>query len=149
MSLQGIQGKLNELVKMQEDKAKAKEPKEPTAEEKDEERLREIEAKLTDLMELISGDVTRESADERVKTAEERVDSTEGEERPLLKVFHDSGGKKIKTTRRTQSKMHLAEALKLRLRVGKHAQDLEHALHILVREQVDILRRQLGRAKRK
>ena len=44
-----------------------------------------------------------------------------------------------------QTKMHLAEALKLRIRVGKHAQDLEHALHILVREQVEILERQLER----
>lgn len=39
--------------------------------------------------------------------------------------------------------MMLADALKLRIRVGKHAQDLEHALHILVREQVEILERQL------
>jgi hypothetical protein len=45
--------------------------------------------------------------------------------------------------------MHLVEALKLRMLVGKHAQDLEHALHILVQEQVEILRRQLGRTKRK
>jgi hypothetical protein len=45
--------------------------------------------------------------------------------------------------------MHLAEALKLRIRVGKHAQDLEHALHILVREQVEILERQLERTGKK
>jgi hypothetical protein len=94
MSLHSIQGKLNELVKMQQDKAQAKEPKEPTAEEKDEERLREIEAKLTDLMELISSDVTLEAADDRVKTAEERVESTDGEDRPLLKVFHDAGARR-------------------------------------------------------
>jgi hypothetical protein len=43
-----------------------------------------------------------------------------------------------------QSKMQLAEALKLRIRVGKHVQDLEHALHVLVKEQVEILERQLG-----
>ena len=40
--------------------------------------------------------------------------------------------------------MQLAEALKLRIRVGKHVQDLEHALHVLVKEQVEILERQLG-----
>ena len=44
-----------------------------------------------------------------------------------------------------QSKMQLAEALKLRIRVGKHVQDLEHALHVLVQEQVEILERQLGK----
>lgn len=41
--------------------------------------------------------------------------------------------------------MMLADSLKLRMRVGKHARDLEHALHILVDEQVEILERQLGR----
>jgi hypothetical protein len=33
----------------------------------------------------------------------------------------------------------------MRIRVGKHPQDLEHALHIMVREQVEILERQLER----
>lgn len=48
-----------------------------------------------------------------------------------------------------QSKLHLAEALKLRIRVGKHPQDLEHGLHMLVREQVEILERQLARTGKK
>jgi hypothetical protein len=39
--------------------------------------------------------------------------------------------------------MQLADSLKMWIRVGKHAQDLEHALHILVWEQVEILERQL------
>jgi len=49
------------------------------------------------------------------------------------------------TLKSSQSKMQLADSLKMRIRVGKHAQDLEHALHILVREQVEILERQLER----
>ena len=102
MSLQSIHTKLSELVKLQADKAEAAKPKEPTEEEKDEERLREVEAKLTDLLDLLSGDVTRESADAKIKTAEDRVESTKGEPAPFLRVFHDHGGKKIKTTRRTQ-----------------------------------------------
>ena len=145
-SLQNIEAKLNELVRLQGEKAAAAEPKEPTQEEKDEERLREIEGRLTDLVDLLQQGATRDSADDRVRTARQRVDSGEGESRPLLRVYHDhAGGKRIATTRRTQSKMHLAEALKLRIRVGKHAQDLEHALHVLVREQVEILERQLAR----
>jgi hypothetical protein len=48
-----------------------------------------------------------------------------------------------------QSKLQLADALKQRIRVGKHAQDMEHGLHILVREQVEILERQLGRTGKK
>ncbi len=49
------------------------------------------------------------------------------------------------TLKSSQSKMQLADSLKMRIRVGKHAQDLEHALHIHVREQVEILERQLER----
>ena len=101
-SLGNIEAKLNELVKLQSDKAAAAEPKEPTQEEKDEERLREIEAKITDLVELLHTGTTRDSADSKVDEHRERVKSGKGEPRPLLRVFHDHGGKRIATTRRTQ-----------------------------------------------
>ena len=97
-SLGSIARKLDELV---EQKAAA-EPKEPTQEEKDEERMREIEAKITDLVDLLSDGVSRESADQRIGDAQARVASAKGEPRPLLKVYHDHGGKRIPTTRRTQ-----------------------------------------------
>lgn len=141
-----IEAKLDKLVSAKEKEAAEKKP---TQEEKDEERLREIEEKICDLTELLSGGVTRDSADDRIGESRERVKSGKGEPRPLLRVFHEHGGKKISTTRRTQSKMMLAEALKLRIRVGRHAQDLEHALHILVKEQVEILERQLERVGKK
>jgi len=135
-----IEQKLNKLVKAKETEEAEKEP---TQEEKDEERLREIEERIEDLTDLLNQGITRHSADDRVSDSRDRVKSGKGEPRPLLKVFHDHGGKRIATTRRTQSKMMLADSLKLRIRIGKHAQDLEHALHILVREQVEILERQL------
>ena len=141
-----IEAKLDELVRA---KKTEEAEKQPTQEEKDEERLREIEEKICDLTELLSQGVTRESADANIGDARERVKSGKGEPRPLLKVYHDHGGKRIATTRRTQSKMMLADHLKLRIRVGRHAQDLEHALHILVREQVEILERQLERVGKK
>ena len=97
-SLGSIARKLDELV---EQKAAA-EPKEPTQEEKDEERMREIEAKITDLVDLLSDGVSRESADLKIGDAQARVASAKGEPRPLLKVYHDHGGKRIPTTRRTQ-----------------------------------------------
>ena len=144
--LSRIESKLDELVRA---KKSEQAEKEPTQEEKDEERLREIEERMSDLTDLLSEGVTRESADARVGEHRDRVKSGKGEPRPLLKVFHDPGGKRIATTRRTQSKMMLAESLKLRIRVGQHAQDLEHALHILVKEQVEILERQLERVGKK
>jgi len=144
-SLDTIASKIDKLVEMHGEKAGNAVEKEPTEEEKDEERLREVEAKLEDLSDLLSQGVSRESADDKIDEAKTRVASGKGESKPLLRVFHQKGGKKLPTTRRTQSKMHLAEALKLRLRVGQHAQDLEHALHLLVKEQVQILERQLAR----
>lgn len=143
-SLESIDRKLGELVRSKQTEAAGKEP---TQEERDEQRLREVEGRIADIVDLLQQGATREAADARIKTARQRVDSGAGEGRPLLRVFHDHGGKRIQTTRRTQSKLHLAEALKLRLRAGKHAQDLEHALHMLVREQVEILERQLARAR--
>ena len=97
-SLASIANKLDELVKQKA----AAEPKEPTQEEKDEERMREIEAKIADLVELLSSGTTRESADHSVSDAKDRVQTTKGEERPFLRVYHDHGGKRIPTTRRTQ-----------------------------------------------
>ena len=89
-----IDRKLNELVKAKTT-AESAEEKEPTQEEKDEERLREIEERMTDLTDLLSEGVTRESADARVGEHRDRVKSGKGEPRPLLKVFHDHGGKRI------------------------------------------------------
>ena len=94
-----IDRKLNELVKS---KSAEEAEKEPTEEEKDEERLREIEERIADLVDLLSQNVTRESADAKVSEHRERVQSGKGESRPLLKVYHDHGGKRIATTRRTQ-----------------------------------------------
>ena len=101
-SLGNIEAKLNELVKLQADKAAAAKPKEPTQEEKDEERLRELEAKIADIVELVHTGTTRDSADSKVDGHRDRVKSGKGEPRPLLRVFHDHGGKRIATTRRTQ-----------------------------------------------
>jgi hypothetical protein len=141
-----IEAKLDELVKA---KKSEEAEKQPTQEEKDEERLREIEERVTDLVELLNTGTTRESADANIDEHRERVKSGKGEPRPLLKVYHEHKGKKIPTTRRTQSKLMLADSLKMRIRVGKHAQDLEHALHILVKEQVEILERKLERGGKK
>jgi hypothetical protein len=141
-----IEAKLDELVRA---KKSEEVEKQPTQEEKDEERLREIEERMTDLIELLNTGTTRDSADAKIEEHRERVKSGKGEPRPLLKVYHEHKGKKIPTTRRTQSKLMLADALKMRIRVGKHAQDLEHALHILVKEQVEILERQLDRVGKK
>ena len=98
-SLSRIESKLDELVSAKKD---AETEKQPTQEEKDEERLREIEERISDLTDLLSQGVTRDSADDRAHEHRERVKSGKGEPRPLLKVFHDHGGKRIATTRRTQ-----------------------------------------------
>lgn len=141
--LAGLHEKLDKLISQGE---KAEAEKEPTPEEKDEERLREVDAKIEEVTSLLAGGHTRESVEREVGWHEARVASTRGESAPLVRVFHETdGGKRIPTTRRTQAKMQLATSLRLRLQVAEHAGDLEHALHVLVQEQVAILERQYGR----
>ncbi len=146
MSLATIEKKLDAII---EKSGAEKQPADKSQEELDEERLKEIEQKLTDLIELIHAKVTRESLDKDVETHRKRVESTKGESRPYTQIYHEHGssGKKIPTTRRTSSKMHLVDSLKMQLRVSKHPKDLEHALHILVQEQLEILERQTKRQK--
>lgn len=127
----------------------AKPEKPPTAEEKDEERLREVEAKIAEVTDLLASNADRDTVDRHIAGHRARVRSADAESKPRLRVFHDHGGKRIQTTRRTQAKMQLAGSLQTRLRLAQHATDLEHALHVLVQEQVEILERQLGRKSHK
>lgn len=149
-SLLSLNSKLDHIVKsLSSKKAQDGEgpsiEKPPTQEEIDEERLREIEAKIEDITDLLSQNLSRESVDKEIEGHENRVKSTSGESVPYLRVYHDHGGKRIPTTRRTQAKMKLAESLKTRIRLAENTADLEHGLHILVKEQIEILKRQLSR----
>jgi hypothetical protein len=75
---------------------------EPTQEEKDDVRLRKIESDIADIVDLIHTGTTRDSANSKVENHRQRVRSDIGEPRPLARVFHDHGGKRIATTKRTQ-----------------------------------------------
>ena len=144
--MMSIHAKLDKIAAALQNKAAASAPeKPPTEEEKDEERLREVEAKIAEVTDLLAGKHSRETADREIEARRARSASTRGESKPYLRVFHEHGGKKFQTTRRTQAKMQLADGLATRLRLAEHAADLEHALHVLVQEQVEILERQLKR----
>lgn len=69
---------------------------------KDEERLRKIEPEIAEIVDLIASGTTRSNADAKIEEQRMRVESDKGEPRPLARVFHDHGGKRIPTTRRTQ-----------------------------------------------
>lgn len=140
--LSSIEAKLDALISSKtETNGKAAQEKPPTQEEKDEERLKELAGIIKELLDLLAQGVSRQSADEEVERLRQRVASGEDEDRPLLRVYHSHSAGKVPTTRRTQSKLMLAEALERRARVWSHPRDLEHALHIHAHEKLEIMER--------
>lgn len=123
-------------------------PKKPKQEELDDERLREIEAKIKELLQLISEGQGRAGADERLQAARAHRDGQQGNRRE--RTFHkeaQGSGKPIPMTQHTSAHLKLASALKLRIRLGEYALELEDSLSRLAEEQVEVLERQLKRAR--
>jgi SOS-response transcriptional repressor LexA len=58
-----------------------------------------------------------------------------------------TAGKPIPMTQHTSAHLKLASALKLRIRLGEYALELEDSLSRLAEEQVEVLERQLKRAR--
>jgi hypothetical protein len=126
----------------------AKPAKKPTQEELDEERLREIEAKVKELLQLISDGHDRERADAALGEARARRDEQAGNRRERTYHKEDKAtNKAIPMTQHTSAHLKLASALKLRIRLGEYALELEDSLARLAEEQVEVLERKLKRAR--
>jgi hypothetical protein len=138
-----IEAKLDALIGATSDQAKSTgaQVKPPTQDEIDEKRLKELAPVIKELLDMLGKGVSRQSADEEVSRLRSRVSSCEDEPRPLLRVYHDHAGTKVPTTRRTQSKLMMGEALQRQARVWSYPRDLEHALHMHAHEQLEILQR--------
>lgn len=115
-----------------------------TPEELDEDELREIEGKLKDVLGLMAEGHSREASDEKLKTARERRD-THHEDRTT--VYHITSQGHVPTTRHTQTKLALAEELKLRIQLGKYARNMDNTLERLSVRYVDVLERILSRSR--
>lgn len=117
----------------------------PTQEELDEQELREVESKIKELISLMREGHHREKADEGLAKAR---DNHENNKNDKTAAFHrHEGGKHITTTNHTKSVLELAEALKLRIQLGQYALELEDSLNRAAVKQVEILERQLKRAR--
>lgn len=127
-------------------KKKKKAPK-PTQEELDEQRLREIEASLKELTQLIADGKDRPAADEGLDRARAARDEHQGNrvERAFYKA--QGAGRPVPVSMHTRSHLELADALKLRIRLGEYALDLGDSLERLAEEQVEVLERTLKRAR--
>lgn len=116
-----------------------------TAEQKDEIDLREAESKIKEIMQLMKDGHHREKADAELEKAREGRAGSEGDKTP---AFHKhEGASVITTTKHTKSLLDLAETLKIRIKLGQHALELEDSLNRAAMKQVDILERQLKRAR--
>jgi len=118
-----------------------------TKAELDEERLREIEARIKEAIELLKIGVDRGAADERVARAREERDRHKGNRSRQVFHRHQGGKDAVPTSVHTKSALDLAEALRLRIRLGDFAADVQDSLARLAEEQNEILERVLKRAR--
>lgn len=118
-----------------------------TQAELDEERLREIDARIKEAVELLKTGVDRDTSDQNVKKARAERDKHQGNHRTKAFHRHKGGKEAITTSAHTKSALDLAEHLKLRIRLGDFAQDLQDSLTRLAEEQNEILERVLKRAR--
>lgn len=115
-----------------------------TPEELDEEELREVEAKITEVLDLMTARHHRERTDESLLVARARRDEHTGNRQP---VYHHSGSHHAATTMHTKTALDLAEQLKLRIKLGKYALELDNSLERLSARYVAVLERMLGRSR--
>jgi hypothetical protein len=119
-------------------------PKKKTKAELDQERLREVEARMKEALDLLAAGATREKADSGLETARQNRARHAGNGGG---VFHAHGSKRVPLKMSTKSSLDLAEALKLRIRIGDFALELEDSLQRMAGEQVELLERELKRAR--
>ena len=118
-----------------------------TKAELDEERLREIDSRISEAIELLKGGVDRAAADERVARAREERDRHKGNRSRQAFHRHKGGKDAVPTSVHTKAALDLAEALKLRIRLGDFAADVQDSLARLAEEQNEVLERVLKRAR--
>ena len=129
-------------------KSKAK-PAKPTQEELDAERLREIESRIKELTQLISEGTDRTAADQKLQAARDQHAEHKGnrKERAYYRGAGTGGGRPIPLSQHTRAHLELADALRLRIRLGDYALELADSLERLSEEQVEILEREVKRAR--
>ena len=117
---------------------------EKTPEELDEEDLREIESKMKEVLDLMDARHDRERTDEQLEMARTRQLENAGNLQP---VFHITSSHHVPTTMHTKSMLDLAEQLKLRIKLGKYAKNLDDSLQRLSVRLVDVLERMHSRSR--
>ena len=106
--------------------------------------MREVEGKIKEVVGLMSEGHRRDDVDERLALARERRDMHHGDR---TSTFHITQQGHAATTMHTQTKLALAETLKLRIQLGQYARELDDALERLSVRYVAVLERILGRSR--
>jgi len=115
-----------------------------TLEEIDEEELREVEAKIKEITGLMAEGHTRDAVDDKVATARWRRDTHHGDK---ASAFYITPQGHVPTSKHTQTKLQLAEVLKVRIQLGQYARELDDALERLSVRYVAVLERILSRCR--
>lgn len=115
-----------------------------TPEEMDNEELREVEGRIKEVVGLMTAGHERDNVDEQLSEAREREHAHRGN---MQSTYHITAQGHAKTTLHTQTKLALAETLKLRIQLGKHARRLDDSLQRLSVRYVNVLERVLKRSR--
>ena len=109
-----------------------------------EEELREVEGKIKEVVGLMTAGHERDTVDEQLSQAREREHTHHGD---MRSTYHITKQGHAKTTLHTHTKLALAETLKLRIQLGKHARRLDDSLQRLSVRYVNVLERVLKRSR--
>ena len=88
--------------------------------------------------------VKRPEVDEKLSLARANAEKHRGNK---TSVFHKTSTGQVATTAETKANLDLAETLRHRICLGAHAANLQDALHRISERQVQVLERQLKRAR--
>lgn len=102
---------------------------------------------MRELVQLMADGTDRPRADERLGTARAGRDRHRGNKAERVFYKETGAGKPIPVTQHTRAHLELADALRLRIRLGQYARDLGDSLERLAEEQVEVLERCLKRAR--
>jgi hypothetical protein len=113
-------------------------------EDPDEKKLKEVEKEITEILDLMDSGDTREAIDEQLTQLEKQMQQDESEKTPYLQVFHPvdgQSGKKLTMHRRNAHLLLYDSALKRKHLVKKYPADLNHILHVKMKQKIELVKK--------
>ena len=119
----------------------AKKAKKPTQAELDEQEIRELDGEIKEVLDLLEEGIDRDESTERVEKSRTAKDEHKGNSKEIFKKGSGGGGKPMRISMHNHSALEHADELKRRIKLGRHALDLQQSLANLLEKQIEVLER--------